>query len=140
MRKLKRDYELFLLDNVVIIALKDLGDYNHLEYLGVSPTSQGRGYGKKVLDHFSKITLECKRELIPFYEKMGFTVLAKNKRYYFLFKGMSRQEAKKQLQLFLFIRLFLNISSSDMVKSISELIMLLVLQTYYIFWFRDITT
>lgn len=139
-RKLKRDYEVMLYQNDAIVVLKQLGSLFHLEYLGVNPNSQGKGFGRKILDSFPNITLECREHLIPYYKKFGFQVLAKNKTYYFLYKGISIDEAKEQMNLFL----ALNLVFDQLVlmleqKALNELIWFILLQTYFIFWFRDVS-
>jgi len=140
LRKLKRDYQMMLYQNDVILVLKQLGSLFHLEYLGVNPDSQGKGMGKKMLSLFPKVTLECREHLIPFYEKMGFHVLGKNKTYYFLYKGISIEEAKDQFHLFLTLNM---IAEQLMIiikqKMLNELIWFILLQTYFIFWFRDVS-
>ena len=140
-RKLIRNYEIRIFKHSVILVLIKLENYYHLEFLGVHPSCQGKGFGKKVLDFFPNLTLECKESLIPFYQKMGFTVLDKNKKYYFLYKGINSSQAKEQFQLFSLldhIKSILCITFQN--KAIDELILFLLIKTFFIFWFRDITT
>lgn len=58
------------------------GSYQMILSLAVAPEFQGRGYGKALLQHLLEsskeqhrkgVTLTCKKELIPFYEKAGFS-------------------------------------------------------------------
>ena len=60
-----------------------LSKYGHIEDVIVSNEHRGKGYGKKIIkyvmdfckkNNFYKITLTCKQELIPFYEKNNFEV------------------------------------------------------------------
>ena len=48
----------------------------HLDYLGVNPTIQGKGIGTKllttVIKKYKKISLECEKNLVPYYSKFGF--------------------------------------------------------------------
>ncbi len=57
------------------------GSYQMILSLAVAPEFQGKGYGTALLHHLLKsskeqhrkgVTLTCKKELIPFYEKAGF--------------------------------------------------------------------
>jgi GNAT superfamily N-acetyltransferase len=53
----------------------------HLDYLGVDPTTQGKGLGKQLLleltQRYPKMSLECESHLVPFYTKFGFNEVAK---------------------------------------------------------------
>ena len=58
-----------------------LSKYGHIEDVIVNNEHRGKGYGKKIIKYvvdyckknkFYKITLTCKQELIPFYEKNDF--------------------------------------------------------------------
>jgi len=60
-----------------------LSKYGHIEDVIVNNEHRGKGYGKKIIKYvvdyckknkFYKITLTCKQELIPFYEKNDFQV------------------------------------------------------------------
>jgi glucosamine-phosphate N-acetyltransferase len=60
-----------------------LSKYGHIEDVIVNNEHRGKGYGKKIIKYvvdyckknkFYKITLICKQELIPFYEKNDFQV------------------------------------------------------------------
>lgn len=59
--------------------------HQHLEYLIVNPENQGIGLGKNLLNHVCQIvkttTLDCENNMIPYYEKYGFTCTA-NSIYY----------------------------------------------------------
>lgn len=52
----------------------------HIDYIGVDPHTQGKGYGKMLMEYICRsykkkgwiITLECEDHLIKFYEKFGF--------------------------------------------------------------------
>lgn len=46
----------------------------HIDYIGVSPESQGMGIGKKLLEVIRSpiITLECEPGLVTYYQKRGF--------------------------------------------------------------------
>ena len=60
-----------------------LSKYGHIEDVIVNNEHRRKGYGKTIIKHvvdyckknnFYKITLTCKQELIPFYEKNNFEV------------------------------------------------------------------
>lgn len=67
----------------------------HIDYVGIDPNTQGKGYGRMLMEYITKtykkrgwiITLECEDHLIKFYEKLGF--IRMNILYHFRGKTMN---------------------------------------------------
>lgn len=58
----------------------------HIDYIGIDPLYQNKGYGKHFLNRIIKkykyITLECEQKLINYYNKFNFNIILKDYDYH----------------------------------------------------------
>ena len=75
------DFHLITFGYICDFVLESKSDQIKIEYFMVAPEHQGTGIGKfclntlilyiKYYTHIDSIVLECKQELVPFYQKCG---------------------------------------------------------------------
>lgn len=142
----KASYKPYLInfnnEMIGFVILKRFQHGIHIEYLGVLPSHQGKGYGKRILELFNDtgITLECTNILLPFYEKMGFKNLSCFRHYNFMYKGMTSYHAARiKKELYLGILSKKPFTVSYVKGEQEELVKYEMNENYYIFIFRDIT-